>query len=328
MRTGPERLLLCPLAVRGVLGCIVVLSIGIAHARPVEAAADRTPPRIVAAPTKGWKARGEIHEVTPRFRTAYEKARSGDLEMAPGARKLVVLLVPGVGGNQVPGYYRSVQRHLGTPTRSRPGYAVQRAVIHTLDDVDVNAIRIADDIEGIVSGGNDVLVVTHSMGGPYALAAEALRPSIRQHVRARVLQQPADGGVPGAWLLDNPVARTGLRLAGARGGLPKDLSPHTRRSVTALKPHDLSIPTLVLASSADHGVRGLIGRTLNRRPTRRKEGDGMVPTWSQLIRGTHAVILDDMDHGEPVVDLPGRHYDSGPLAEAMIDTAMRLPRSR
>ena len=309
---------------RGAVAIAVAMMAVGAGAAAEAAAKQYAQPVVTQKPTRGWRQRGEIHDVTPRWRANYDQAMAGTLRRPRGADNVVVLNVPGVMGNQMPGYFRGAEQHL-----DGQGYARERGEIHTLDDLEPNAAALAAQARRHIRAGKDVIFLPHSYGGPVAMAA-ALKlvlddPTCISHIRGFAFEQSALGGVPGSSLMNNPMAWLGLRAARARGGLFRDLSPQKMKpELTRALATLSSIPMLTLATSAEGkgGVRGKIGRVL----ARGKETDGAVPKWSQMIRGTHAVILDDMDHGEPVFDLPGRKYEQGPLAESLIVTMMGLPR--
>lgn len=299
---------------------VAVMLVGAA----ADAAKSYPAPTVVTRATRGWRQRGEIHDVTARWRTNYQAALAGTLRKPRDAAQVVVLNVPGVMGNQMPGYFRGAEQHLDAR-----GYDRERGAIHTLDDLEPNAAALAAQARAHIRAGKDVVFLPHSYGGPVALAA-ALElvlddPTCIQHIRGFAFEQSALQGVPGSGLMNNPMGWLGLKAMRARGGLFRDLSPHVMKPQLQRALATLSeVPMLTLATSAEAkgGVRGRIGRAF----ARGGPGDGAVPRWSQMIPGTHAVILDDMDHGEPVFDLPGRSYEQGPLAESLIVTMMNLPR--
>lgn len=279
--------------------------------------------RSLVARERAWRQRGETRDVTDRFTRAYRKAEAGHLSLPREAHDYVYLLVPGVMGNQLPGYMSRLDSRL-----EGLGLEVHRARVDTLGDVRKNADALGRQILELSAGGKRVVLITHSKGGVDALAADALHPEIRQHIRARVLMQPPYGGSYLAPLLDNPFARTALRAVGGDGRMISDMRPDQRRRFAAEHPHSTDIPTLTLAASSGT-TRSALGPLAGlARLAGQGRTDVMIARQAQIVPGSHVVLLDDMDHAGPVLRLPGRHYQPGAVGEALIATALALPDPR
>ncbi|HUS64308.1 MAG TPA: hypothetical protein VMZ28_07180 [Kofleriaceae bacterium] len=278
-------------------------------------------------PAAGWRQRREAFDITSRFAPVYRAAQGGRRVLPADAEQYVYLLVPGAYGNQVPGYFKSVHKHL-----AGKGLDVHRSQIDTLADVASNARVLRDEILALAhpptGPPRQVVLITHSKGGADALVADAEYQDLHGEIRAMLLMQPAyDQGTPLAALSNNPLSRAMLRRMGGKDGLLHDLAPAARRDFSASRPRRTGVPTLVLATSAKNA------RTSVLRPMRavlrllgHGESDGMIPQESQLVEGAHAVMLDDVDHAGPVLKLPGAAYEPGVLVESLLGLTLRLPR--
>ena len=278
-------------------------------------------------PAAGWRQRRETFDITWRFAPVHRAALEGRRVLPKDAGQHVYLLVPGAFGNQMPGYFKAVHRHL-----LGKGLEVHRSQIHTLADVATNAKVLRDEILALAhpptGPPRQVVLITHSKGGADALVADAEYPELHGEIRAMLLLQPAyDQGTPLAQLSNNPLTRAMNRGLGGKDGLLHDLAPPARRDFSASRPRRTSVPTLVLATSAQKAKRSVLRpmqtvlRFLGHGPS-----DGMIPQESQLVEGAHAVLLDDVDHAGPVLKMPGASYDPGPLVESLLALTLRLPR--
>ena len=282
------------------------------HPLPLRRFAPRPTPR------RSWKTRGEVRDVTTRFASAYRRAAAGSSVLPAEARELVYLVVPGAMGHQVPRYMAKTQRHLESL-----GLEVHRSRIDTRAGVEKNAATLRDEILALSKGKRSVVLVTHSKGGVDALAADAIYREIRPHLRARVLMQPPWDGTPMADMADGVMARFALRMIGGKAALIADLKGTARRDFAAAHRHSLSVPTVTLATS-QHGWSALTPMAARLRRAGKGDSDGVVPSSSQEVPGTHVVRLDRLDHWSTVLEMPGAAYRPGPLAEALLAVALSI----
>ncbi len=291
-------------------------------ARPLERATPRpTPrPRLVKrlTPRRSWKQRGEVRDVTARFADHYRRVTAGGSVLPPEAHELVYLIVPGAMGHQVPRYMAQTQRHL-----EALGLEVHRSGISTTAGVEANAAVLRDEVLKLSRGKRSVVLITHSKGGVDALAADAIYREIRPHLRARVLMQPPWGGTPLADMFDSPVSRTALRLVGGSPALIHDLKGASRAGFSADHHFSLTVPTVTLATSHT-GRSPLSPMVAFLRWRGAGDSDGVVPSRSQEVPGSHVVRLDHLDHWSAVLDIPGSRYKPGPLAEALVALALSI----
>jgi len=269
-------------------------------------------------PRQGWKARGERRDVTGRFAGLYQRAAAGAPVLPAEARDLVYLIVPGAMGNQVPRYMARTRQHLESL-----GLEVHRSRIDTRAGVESNAATLRDEILALSKGKRSVVLITHSKGGVDALAADAIYREIRPHLRARVLMQPPWGGTPMADMADGVMARMALRMIGGKPALIGDLKGAARRDFASAHRHSLSVPTVTLATS-QRGWSALTPMAAVLRLGGNGDSDGMVPSSSQEVPGTHVVRLDRLDHWGSVLEVPGAAYRPGPLAEALVAVALSV----
>jgi len=309
------------------LPLVVLLSIAAGLAGPDDASAQRSAPRMRAprprpvrrlTPRRSWKQRGEVRDVTARFADHYRRAAAGRPILPPQAHELVYLIVPGAMGHQVPRYMAQTQRHL-----EALGLEVHRSRINTTAGVAANAATLRDEVLRLSRGKRSVVLITHSKGGVDALAADAIYREIRPHLRARVLMQPPWGGTPLADMLDGAVARSALRLAAGSPALIDDLKGTARAGFTAAHRFSLSVPTVTLATSHT-GWSALTPMVAVLRRRGAGDSDGVVPSRSQEVPGSHVVRLDRLDHWSTVLDIPGSDYKPGPLAEALVALALSI----
>jgi hypothetical protein len=277
----------------------------------------RTPVRRLA-PRRSWKQRGEVRDVTARFSEHYRSAAAGRSVLPPEARELVYLIVPGALGNQVPRYMAQTQRHL-----EGLGLEVHRSRISTTAGVAANAATLRDEVLELSRGKRSVVLITHSKGGVDALAADAIYREIRPHLRARVLMQPPWSGTPLADMFDSAVSRSALRLVGGSPDLLGDLKGTTRAGFSAAHHFSLAVPTVTLATSHG-GWSPLTPMAAVLRWRGAGDSDGVVPSRSQEVPGSHVVRLEQLDHWSAVLDIPGAHYKPGPLAEALVALALSI----
>ncbi len=280
--------------------------------------APRPQPVRRLTPRRSWKQRGELRDVTARFSVGYRRAAAGRSILPPEAHELVYLIVPGAMGNQVPRYMAQTQKHL-----EGLGLEVHRSHISTTGGVAANAATLRDEVLRLSRGKRSVVLITHSKGGVDALAADAIYREIRPYLRARVLMQPPWGGTPLADMFDGVLSRSALRLVGGSPELIHDLKGAARAGFSAAHHFSLTVPTVTLATSQT-GWSALTPMVAVLRWRGAGNSDGVVPSRSQEVPGSHVVRLDRLDHWSAVLDIPGSSYKPGPLAEALVALALSI----
>lgn len=290
----------------------------------------------------GWLLRepGAVpaEDDTDLFKRLYEAARAGEddprrvarARLPDDARDYEILLVKGLFGNHMPGYFHPAKRHL-----RRLGLHVHLLEIGTDASVATNAEAVRDAVvRSFARHERPVVLVGHSKGGVDALAALALYPEIVPEVRGVVAMQSPYAGTP---IADDVEACPGLRIAtgvvvgGLLMGSPRsvaDLTYERRRAFIAAHPLPPGVPVVSLATSRAPAF----GQVLQASSTYLAKqyglpSDGLVVPDDGVVPGSRTVRLDDMSHAEAVLRdrIKGGNYRPGPVAEAGLELLLTPP---
>ncbi|KAG8467060.1 hypothetical protein KFE25_000376 [Diacronema lutheri] len=252
--------------------------------------------------------------------------------------KYVYVLVPGLLAHFSPGYFRqSVERlrSLGLDARylaldGSPGACSRKNAAW---------LRLALRNAHRGSGGRKLVIVAHSKGVLDTLLALALYPELAPTVRAVVALQAPFGGAAVAddisargddvrELLGRLLQRFDLGINSVR-----DMTYAERREI--LRAHGCGYDPRALGGPSSVRVLSLASRA-PRRPTyalalshryvlrkHRAESDGLVCVADALLPGSLAVVMDEADHGLPVLPgLPGARLRGADVVEAAITVAL------
>lgn len=252
--------------------------------------------------------------------------------------KYVYLLVPGLLAHFSPGYFRqSLERlrHLGLDARYLGLDGSTGACSRK------NAARLALAFGNVHrgTGGRKLVIIAHSKGVLDTLRALALHPELTPMIHAIVALQGPFGG---AAIADDVTAR-GDEVRELLGKLLQtiDLGISSVRDMTysqrredlrahgcGYDPHALRLPSsiriLSLASRAPR--RPTYALALSHLYILRKhraESDGLVCVADALLPGSLAVVMDDADHGLPVLpSLPGTRLKGSDVVQAALTVAL------
>ncbi len=290
----------------------------------------------------GWLLReptaAAAQDDTEAFKHLYEAARAGEDDprrvargrLPADARDYQVLLVKGLFGNHMPGYFHPAEKHL-----RRLGLHVRILKVGTDASVATNAQTVRDAVvRSYARNERPVVLVGHSKGGVDVLAALALYPDIVPSVRGVVVMQSPYGGTP---IADDVEACPGMRIAtgvvvgGLLLGSPKsvaDLTYDRRRDFITAHPLPAGVPVVSLATSRAPAF----GQVLQASSTYLEKqyglaSDGLVVPDDGIVPGSRMVRLDDMSHAESVLRdrIKGGNYRPGPVAEAGIELLLTPP---
>ncbi len=275
----------------------------------------------------GW-FRAEMaptREATPRFQELYTRVRRGEPVLPSEARSHLYLVVKGLLGDEMFSYMEDNQRRL-----ERRGLETLEVQVDTEGTLADNVEVVHRALEDAIFFKRSVVLMGHSKGGVESLAALALYPELRRHVRAVVAMQAPYGGSPIAHdLTDTPDLRRVLSIAfpllfyGVSHAV-EDLRYPVRMEFVRRHPYAGEVPTVSLATSR-YSRRSLLWPTA--RYIFERYGllsDGLVAQVDAEIPGSRVVRLSDMDHAEPTLTgLPGfaNHYP-GDVTEALVALAL------
>jgi hypothetical protein len=287
------------------------------------------------APSIGWTLR-EMPPPRANATAAFYSALADVQANQHSARldpRFVYVLVPGLLAHYSPGYFRqSIERlrHLGLDTR----YLGLDGSTDACSKKNAARLRLALHNVHRGTGGRKLVVIAHSKGMLDMALALALYPELRRAIHAIVSLQAPFGGAAIAddiaarrddtqELLSRMLSRVGLGLNSVR-----DMTYQHRREV--LRTHGYmrntprSIRVVSIASRAPR--RPTYALALTHLYILRKHGaesDGLVCVADALLPGSLAVVMNDMDHGLPVLpSLPGARLKGSDIVEAAITVAL------
>lgn len=117
-----------------------------------------------------------------------------------------------------------------------------------------------------------------------------------------------------------------FRKLGTEPRILDDLSFESRRRFIERYGHPDGVPILSVASSRMSIRSSAFLFAALQKAVLGIVSDGVVPTESQSVPGAYQVKLEDMDHFESVVPMPGLgNYKPGALTEALVGTLLSLP---
>ena len=275
----------------------------------------------------GWFRAGSAPttDVTGEFRSVHARVRAGEAVLPAEAREHQYLLLRGLLGDALPGYFEDNVGRL-----VRRGLDVREVAVDTEGALGANVARVREALRDAVYFGRSVVLVGHSKGAVEAMAALALHPELRGPVRALVALQAPYGGSPIAndlitiprlrRLVDTvmPCVFQGQSIS------VEDFTYAERMRFVRAHPYPAEIPTVALATSRDSPLSLLAPVA---RYTRRRYGwasDGFVVPEDALVPGARVVRLDDVDHAQGAMrSLPGlSRWNPGDLTEALVALAL------
>lgn len=250
----------------------------------------------------------------------------------------VYLLVPGLLAHFSPGYFRqSVERlrDLGLDAR----YLGLDGSTGACTRKNAARLRLAFTNVHKGTGGRKLVIIAHSKGLLDTLLALALHPELKAMIHAIVALQAPFGG---AAIADDIAAR-GDDVRELLGKMLQrfDLGINSVRDMTYsqrrldLRMHGCGYEPLSLHLPSSIRVVSLASRA-PRRPTyalalshlyilrkHRAESDGLVCVADALLPGSLAIVMDDADHGLPVLpSLPGLRLRGSDVVQAALTVAL------
>jgi triacylglycerol lipase len=264
-------------------------------------------------------------EATPRFQELYARVRQGEPVLPAEARRHVYLMVKGLLGDELFGYFMDNQLRL-----ERRGLEAREVPVDTEGSLADNIEVVRHALEDAAFFGRSVVLVGHSKGAVESMAALTLYPELRQGVRAVVALQAPYGGSPVAHdLTASPELRRVLDIAfpllfyGVSRSV-EDLSYPARMDFVRRHPYPVGVPTVALATSrySRRSVLWPVARYLYERYG--LPSDGLVAMADAEVPGSRLVRLTDMDHAEgALVGLPGfANHHPGDITEALVALAL------
>lgn len=323
-----------PLAV--VACTLVALTIGTAALADEPAPDAPKPCTPQSADKPGWCLRQAAEppttDVTADFQTMYAAAHAGNdrkadrVRLPADADQFTYLLVKGLFGNHLPGYFHPARkrlRHLGLKAKI--------VKVDTDDSIAVNASTIHDAVlKQYAKKGHQVVLFGHSKGGVDALAAVALYPDLADKVRVVIAMQSPYGGSPIADDMEGcPETRQLVRtvVKGVLRGSPDaviDLTYAKREAFVAAHPLPPAVPVLSIATSRAPTLGQMLQPTMTYMLKHYDlASDGLVVPDDAVVPGSRVVRLTDMSHPESVLRGPAGHYAAGAVAEAAVELALQ-----
>jgi hypothetical protein len=255
-------------------------------------------------------------EATSDFIAAWDRLeprRGGDAGLQGSSRHTTFILARGLFGGWIPGNFIAPLRAL-----QAAGCDATIAASGSVATVEVNAARIARDVESKLRPGHRLILLCHSKGGLDALEMLLRSPALCERTAAVVLCQTPRGGCPilesvllGAHAdsLDGPweharesLARAGLAVAGARKACLDLTGAAMRESIPRLDAGELRMPVISVASWSIAPTAWLDsqhGRMKAVRPG--CAHDGLFFTESLVWPIGEQVLLPRIDHSQPTV---------------------------
>jgi len=247
----------------------------------------------------------------------------------------VYVLVPGLLSHYSPGYFRNSLerlRDLGLDAR----YLGLDCSTDASSEKNAARLRLALANVHKGAGRRKLVIIAHSKGLLDTLLALSLFPELLKTVHALVSLQAPFGGAAiaddiasrsdeSSELLEKLLSRVSLGLNSVR-----DMTYEERRK--ALRAHGLPYapqagapPAIRVVSLASRAPR-LGALALTHQYLLRKHGaanDGLVCVADALLPGSLAVVMDEADHGLPVLPgLPGARLRGQDVVEAVLTVAL------
>lgn len=274
-------------------------------------------------------------EATAAFIAAWDRlepARGNEVDLRGASRHTTWVLARGLFGGWIPGNFIAPLRALRAA-----GCEALIAAGGSVETVEVNAARIARDVESKVPPGHRLILLCHSKGGLDALEMLLRYPALRQRTAAVVLCQTPRGGCP---ILESvllgahadslhgsrertleSLARAGLALAGASGGCLDVTGAVIRQSIARLDACAFRMPVLSVASWSIAPTAWLDsqhGRMKAVRPG--CAHDGLFFTESLVWPIGEQILLPCIDHSQPTVG--GAGFDHARMWLALAGLAL------
>jgi triacylglycerol lipase len=264
-------------------------------------------------------------EATPRFQALYARVRRGEPVLPDEAPRHVYLMVKGLLGDELFGYFMDNQLRL-----ERRGLDAREVPVDTEGSLADNIEVVRHALEDAAFFGRSVVLVGHSKGAVESMAALTLYPELRKGVRALVAIQAPYGGSPVAHdLTATPELRRVLGIAfpllfyGVSRSV-EDLSYPARMDFVRRHPYLPVVPTVALATSrySRRSVLWPVARYMYERYG--LPSDGLVAMADAEVPGSRLVRLTDMDHAEAaLVGLPGfANHHPGDITETLVALAL------
>ncbi|MBF5045156.1 MULTISPECIES: lipase [Myxococcaceae] len=264
-------------------------------------------------------------DVTAEFRRVHARVRAAESVLPAEAREHQYLLLRGLLGDELPGYFEDNVGRL-----VRRGLDVREVAVDTEGALSANVLRVCEALRDAVYFGRSVVLVGHSKGAVEAMAALALHPELRGPVRALVALQAPYGGSP---IANDLITIPRLRrlvdtvmpcVFQGQSVSVEDFTYAERMRFVRAHPYPTEIPTVALATSRGSPLSLLAPVA---RYTRRRYGwasDGFVVPEDALVPGARVVRLDDVDHAQGAMrSLPGlSRWSPGDLTEALVALAL------
>jgi triacylglycerol lipase len=264
-------------------------------------------------------------DVTGEFLRVHARVRAGERVLPAEAQEHQYLLLRGLLGDELPGYFEDNVGRL-----VRRGLDVREVAVDTEGALSSNVARVREALLDAAYFGRSVVLVGHSKGAVEAMAALSLHPELRAPVRALVALQAPYGGSP---IANDLITIPRLRrlvdtvmpcVFQGQSVSVEDFTYAERMRFVRAHPYPAGIPTVALATSRDSPLSLLAPVA---RYTRRRygwESDGFVVPEDALVPGARVVRLDDVDHGQGAMrSLPGfSRWNPGDLTEALVALAL------
>jgi hypothetical protein len=269
---------------------------------------------------------------TAAFYSALADVQANRHSTALDAR-YVYVLVPGLLAHCSPGYFRQTierLRHLGLDAR----YLGLDGSTDACSKKNAARLRLALTNVHRDVGGRKLVVIAHSKGMLDTILALALFPELSRSIHAIVSLQAPFGG---AAIADDIAARGGemqdildKMLAKFELGINsvRDMTYDHRRAM--LREHGYPLydtPSIRVVSFASRAPRRpMFALALVYQYILRKHGaenDGLVCVADAFLPGSLAVVMNEADHGLPVLpSLPGQRLKGSDIVEAALTVAL------
>jgi pimeloyl-ACP methyl ester carboxylesterase len=272
-------------------------------------------------------------------RVADEPPGSGaPVDMAAGHRKLLGLIVPGVGWECIEGWLgidSSVRDLLGNF-----GFEAELMKVDGLSSSAHNAGQIRDGINALPEKYDDhrILLIGYSKGAPDILEALVAYPEIRDRVVAVLSAAGAIGGSPLANAADQQDLNLMMHFPGSTcskgdGGALESLRPTTRRTWLAHNPlpSDIAYYSLVTYPKPDR-ISSVLNGTYRKLAKVDARNDSQVIYYDQVIPGSTLLGFVNADHWALAVPIARSHSFIGSTfvdkndypREALIEAVLRF----
>lgn len=261
-----------------------------------------------------------------------------DVELGPSGRKLVAVIVPGIGWDCFVDWLdlkNTARVHL-----RQFGYDMHTVKVGALSGTQTNARQIRDAIIAMGEEENRprLVLIGYSKGAPDILEAVVTYPEIRSRIAAVVSTAGAIGGSP----LANDATQSQLELlkhwpdakcTSGDGGAIESLRPATRKAWLAQNPLPSDFPYYSLITyPKPERISSVLGSSYNKLSKVDARNDSQVIFYDQVIPGSSILGYLNADHWALAVPVARSHTTIGSMfvdqndypREALLEAILRF----